>query len=122
MTQAAFNIFDALSAWEKTLPAWQRCLLNKLVATTELPEEALDEVLAEYLIDQGLTNAVAPRVSWDLALPQFRAGAPTACSTLPALGAVSGVNALAAGETLTFGPKLTVVYGPNAAGIINLTS
>ena len=29
---------------------------------------------------------------------------------------ISGVNALAAGETLSFGPKLTVVYGPNGAG------
>lgn len=116
MTQAAFNIFDALSAWGKTLPGWQRCLLIKLVATTELPEEALDEVFAEYLIDQELIDAAAPRLSWDLAVPQFQASAQTAVSTLASMGALSGVNALAAGETLTFGPKLTVVYGPNAAG------
>ena len=30
--------------------------------------------------------------------------------------AVSGVNALVKGETLTFGPELTVIYGPNGAG------
>jgi len=35
---------------------------------------------------------------------------------LTSVASVSGVNALAAGETLSFGPKLTVVYGYNGAG------
>lgn len=116
MTQAAFNIFDALSAWGKTLPTWQRCLLNKLVSATELPEEAMQTVFIEYLIDQGLMGANGPRTPSEIALPQFRSGTSSVVSTLTAMAAVSGVNALAAGETLTFGPKLTVVYGPNGAG------
>lgn len=116
MVQPAFNIFDALSAWGKTLPGWQHFLLSKLVATDALPDEALDEVFAEYLIDQQLAAPDAVRVKWDMALPQFQGGAPTVVSTLTAMASVSGVNALAAGETLSFGPKLTVVYGPNGAG------
>lgn len=116
MNQAAFNIFDALSAWGKTLPMWQRCLLSKLVSAAELSEESVDAVFAEYLIDQGLTDAKGPRTPADIALPHFQSGTPVAVSTLAAMSAVSGVNALAAGEILTFGPKLTVVYGPNGAG------
>jgi len=51
MAQPAFNIFDVLSAWGKTLPGWQHFLLSKLVVTVELTDETLDEVFAEYLID-----------------------------------------------------------------------
>lgn len=47
MTQPTFNIFDALTAWGKTLPIWQHFLLSKLVAEVELPDEVLDEVFAE---------------------------------------------------------------------------
>ena len=71
MVQPAFNIFDALSAWGKTLPGWQFFLLSKLVAADELPDEALDEVFAEYLVDQHLAGPEAVRVTWDMALPQF---------------------------------------------------
>ena len=56
MEQPAFNIFEALSAWGKTLPGWQFLLLNKLVATEELCDEALDEVFAEYLIEDSLVQ------------------------------------------------------------------
>lgn len=116
MAKAAFNIFDALSAWGKTLPGWQHFLLGKLVATVDLSDETLNEVFAEYLVDQNLAGPDAVRANWDMALPQFQGGAPTVASTLTAMASVSGVNALAAGETLSFGPNLTVVYGPNAAG------
>jgi AAA domain len=116
MVQPAFNIFSELSAWGKTLPRWQHYLLSRLVATDELPDEALDEVFAEYLFDQHLADPKAVRITWDMALPQFQVGAPAAVGTLTGMTSVSGVNALAAGETLSFGPKLTVVYGPNGAG------
>ena len=117
MTHPTFNIFDALSAWGKTLPGWQHFLLSRLVATEEeLPDEALDEVLSEYRIDQHLAGPDAMHVAWDMTLPQFQGGVPSVASTLTAITSVSGVNALAAGETMHFGPKLTVVYGPNGAG------
>ena len=116
MSQAAFNIFDALSAWSKTLSNWQRCLLVKLVGAVDFPDEALDEVYREYLMDQQLAIAEVPRAAWDIALPQTQVGAPTAASVMSAMTALTGINALAAGETLTFGRKLTVIYGPNGAG------
>ncbi len=53
MAQPAFNIFDALSAWGKTLPGWQHFLLSKLVATVELSDDTLDVVFTEYLSPEG---------------------------------------------------------------------
>lgn len=116
MTRPTFNIFDALSAWGKTLPTWQHFLLSKLVKEVELPDAVLDEVFSEYLIDQNLAGPDAARVAWDLGLPQFHPVAPAVASILTSMNSVSGVNALAADETLSFGPKLTVIYGPNGAG------
>ncbi len=116
MEQPAFNIFEALSVWGKTLPIWQHFLLSKLIATEDLSDEDMDEIFAEYLIDQHMAESDVVRVAWDMALPQFQGGATAVVSTLTAMTSVSGVNALAAGETLSFGPKLTVIYGPNGAG------
>lgn len=116
MTQPAFNIFDALSAWGKTLPTWQHFLLSKLVAEVSLPLEAIDEVYSEYLIDQDLADPAAIRAVWDMTLPQFQSAVPATVSKLKTISAVSGVNALATGETLQFGKHLTVIYGPNGAG------
>jgi AAA domain len=116
VVKPVFNIFDALSAWGRSLPDWQHFLLSRLVAAEELQDETLDEVFAEYLIDHNLVGPNAVREPRDMGLPQFQGGAPVVLSTLTAMSSVSGVNALAAGETLNFGPKLTVIYGPNGAG------
>lgn len=116
MTQPVFNIFDALSDWGKTLSPWQAFLLSQLVASDELSDESLDAVFSEYLIDQGLSVPAAVRATWDMTLPQLEVATSKAVSTLNSIGTVTGVNALAVGETLSFGPKLTVIYGPNGAG------
>lgn len=116
MEQPTFNIFEALSAWGNTLPGWQHLLLSKLVATEELSDDTLEEVFAEFLIDQDLAGSDTVRVNRDMELPQFQVSGPTVVSKLTAMIEVSGVNALTTGETLSFGPKLTVVYGPNGAG------
>jgi len=120
MAQPAFNIFDALSAWGKTLPGWQHFLLSKLVATVELTDETLDEVFAKYLIDQNLAGPDAVHVAWDMALPKLQGGAPTVASTLTTMASVSAVNALAAGETVRFSPKLTVVIRSQQRGQVRL--
>ena len=105
MGQPAFNMFEALSVWGKTLPSWQHFLLGKLVAEDNLPEEALDAVFHEYLIDQHLALSDAVRVTRDMELPRFQRGAPAEVSTLTTMTAVSGVNALVTGETLSFDPQ-----------------
>ncbi len=79
---------------------------SKLVEEVELPEAVLDEVFSEYLIDQNLASPEAVRVSWNMRLPQFQPDAPAAVSALTTMTGVSGVNALAVGETLSFGPKI----------------
>lgn len=116
MTKASFNIFDELSAWGKTLSVWQRCLLTKLVDANDLSEADIDQVLNEFLIDQGLVTHNDMRGDYVVAAPKFQSTVPQSPPHLQTMIDVSGVNALTVGEELLFGPKLNVVYGPNGSG------
>jgi hypothetical protein len=116
MTNNTFNVFDELSAWGKTLPVWQRCLLSKLVGALELAGDDLDTILHELFIDYDLVSHDGERASYEIPLPQFGNKFTEAPPYLAAIDNVSGVNALMPGEELTFGPGLNVVYGPNGSG------
>ncbi|MDB5785173.1 hypothetical protein [Caballeronia mineralivorans] len=76
MPQAGFNVFEELLAWGKSLPTWQGLLLSKLVATVELTDEAIDQVFAEYLVDEELAPADAERTTWPMALPELQGDEP----------------------------------------------
>lgn len=116
MLEPSFNIFNELSAWDKTLPAWQRCLLSMLVNATNLSDDNIDHLFNEFLIDQGLSTHSGSRANYTLALPQFQDNALQSLPYLKVMKDVSGVNALVDGENLTFGPHLNVIYGPNGSG------
>ncbi|AXQ27353.1 hypothetical protein D0B54_01010 [Solimonas sp. K1W22B-7] len=116
MASTSFNIFDELSSWQKDLPVWQQCLLAKLVATNELSKNDFDQVYRELLIDFGLVSHGGVRNDYALVVPQFNNTPLEERAHLVLMHEVSGVNALKAGQALTFGPMLTVVYGPNGSG------
>ncbi len=69
-----------------------------MAAEVELPDEALDEVLSEYRIDQHLADPDAMHVDQGMTLPRFGAGVPTfaMASKLAVMSSVSEVDALAA--------------------------
>lgn len=69
-----------------------------MAAEVELPDEALDEVLSEYRIDQHLAGPDAMHVDQGMTLPRFGAGVPTLAmaSKLAVMSSVSEVDALAA--------------------------
>jgi len=69
-----------------------------VAAEVELPDEALDEVLSEYRIDQHLADPDAMHVDQGMTLPRFGAGVPTfaMASKLAVMSSVSEVDALAA--------------------------
>lgn len=95
--------------WSADLPAWQRDALRRLCSQTKLEPADIATLMA---ICKGTERAVA--------LDANHVRDPTASYAVVTLGALSGlsnVNALAAGERLTFGKTgLTVIYGDNGAG------
>ncbi len=93
---------------------WQRDALRRLVQTNELAESDLDELVQLCKTPHGLVDAGAayPLAKDHLPAPGKRGEAVRLTSIIHD----RGVNALADGQTLRFGPSMTVVYGDNGAG------
>lgn len=99
--------------WANAQEHWVRAIVSAALGSEELPLEA---IYAGFLIEKelaaGEVRAVAP-----LAAAGGEAGASSGeVLRLERLRGVSGVNALAEGQEIVFGPRLTVLYGENAAG------
>src|SRR2546425_5264044 len=111
----AGNIFAEVLAWSQQRPTWQRDALRRLFTSGDLTSDDLDELTEMCKARYGLA---APMPSSPLEAVHLPISAPAASVpvSLVALTHHNGVNALAAEQTLTFGPGLTVVYGENAAG------
>lgn len=107
------DVLAEILEWSTTQPAWQRDALRRLFTTGALTEDDIDELLALCKARHGLTEAKAvPLGTPHLAVKDGR----TTAVTLTSVTHHRGVNALAIEQTLSFGQKLTVVYGQNAAG------
>ena len=106
------SLEQEIADWAASRPAWQRSVLGKLAAGQAL-DVADFEVLARQLADGRQYPPAAALVAAD-----FPGAAESGqCTRLIAVKPVAHVNALLAGEQLTFGTDgLTVVYGDNASG------
>lgn len=99
-----------LVSWSQTLPLWQRDALRRLCAQAELSADDLEILTA---ICKGGQDQAIP-----LSAEHVRdSAAASATVTLRSLHDVQHVNALAAGERLSFEKSgVTIVYGDNGAG------
>lgn len=108
------NVLEEILEWSQGRPLWQRDALRRLVQSGELSDDDL-RVLTEICKSvHGLAEDqdVAPLAHEHL--PETETGGSPV--SLVSIFHHQGVNALAQDQTLGFGPKLTVVYGDNAAG------
>ena len=108
------DVLAEILQWSESRPDWQRDALRRLVKNGDL-EDADLEALTEIC-------------KWAHGLAEDQDHTPLEKEHLPRNGTDSGqvnvqsiyhhcgVNALAANQTLRFGPGLTIVYGDNAAG------
>lgn len=108
------TVLKEILDWSIDRPAWQRDALRRLVLNGDLSDDdirALADICksAHGLADQ---QSFAPLTTYHV--PDKTAGAVPV--SLVSIFHHRGVNALAEGQTLKFGPKLTVVYGDNATG------
>jgi hypothetical protein len=110
------NILDEILAWSTERPAWQRDALRRLFTVGTLTPSDLDELATLCKAGHGLAPPRAPDMlaKSHLAIPG--GGADTEPVTLASVTHHRGVNALAAEQTVAFGPNLTIVFGQNAAG------
>lgn len=108
LSNEAAALADILK-WSADLPAWQRDTLRRLCNQTKLEAADITALVS-------ICKAVEQGVPLDATHVRDPA-ASHAVVTLGALHGLSHVNALAAGERLSFGKAgLTVIYGDNGAG------
>ena len=108
------TVLQEILAWSQDRPVWQRDALRRLVVNGELSEADVRELAGICKAAHGLAEErdVAP-LAGEHVPEEGGAAAPV---SLLSIFHHRGVNALAEGQTLRFGPSLTVVYGDNAAG------
>jgi len=112
-----FNIFQELQGWSKQLANWQRFALLQLLRDSSIDEGSIETIYEEFKIDKGLSQSLDDRKTYELEssfVPQ--AVKQLKPVILQEISNAKGVNAIVEGQKLKFGPKLTVIYGPNASG------
>lgn len=110
----ASNVLAEILKWSKTRPDWQRDALRRLFVAGKVEASDIHELTEICKAGHGLVEHKAPTVlsENDLAIAPSSVGAVS----LAKLTHHFGVNALAAEQTVTFGPNLTVIFGETAAG------
>ena len=110
-------IISEILKWAKeNLKPWQRDALRRLFQKHDLNDDDFNDLYAMLRSAHGLLD---PQNREPLPLSDEHVPAATSASApviLKAMRGLRNVNRIASGQTIEFGPGLTVVYGPNASG------
>ena len=112
------NLLSEIIRWAKSLKYWEQAILDKILAGETFTEETYQEIYKylledERLIEKSDIERPALRFPDETKIPEERIPQPLRISKISNL---QNVNALALGQTLTFGPQLTAIFGANASG------
>lgn len=98
--------------WTKTRPAWQQNLISKVARGEEIDQDYITAT-AQGIVDNTI-KVLGPTLT--VADIPTSSGAGARVEILK-IGDLTGVNALLAGQTLSFGATgLTAIYGDNGSG------
>lgn len=108
------KVLTEILKWSQDRPAWQRDALRRLVLKGQLADNDLHDLTEICKSAHGLSDfsEIVPLATDHIP----NTGAGPGPVTLVSIFHHHGVNALAENQTLNFAPKLTAVYGDNAAG------
>ncbi len=115
------GVLDLVRDWAAQLPYWEQAALERVVSGATLTEKDYQGLLDLCLQDGGLIPVPAgsrPALSFPTKLADKSAAAGCVVERLFNL---RNVNALPEAQEITFGPQLTVVYGPNGSGKTSYT-
>ncbi len=107
---------DLIRDWATGISYWEQAVLEKLTVGVSLTEKDHQRFLNLMLEDSGLaprTQANRPKLSFPATLPNAPLATPF---TIERLTSLRNVNALPPAQEVTFGPQLTIIYGPNGSG------
>lgn len=111
------GVVSEIKTWAKELPYWEQVALDKILGGHQCTDDDYDELLEYLLEDAGLVDRKGKR-------PPFRILNSTSHDTQFTAGPIrlekifnmNNINALVPGQTLTFCPTLTAIYGATGSG------
>lgn len=110
------TVWGALQSWAATLPPWARYILTVAVNHGRLTDQQVANAYTLFLV----ANRLEPQnQASGVAIPNFATRPSDSTDErvlLERVDGIRGVNAIAPGAGLTFGPKLTIVFGRNGVG------
>jgi hypothetical protein len=107
-------VLTEILQWSQDRPGWQRDALRRLFSAGGATRKDLDDLVHLCKATKGLTEPASPKLLASEHLAIKSAGEEDI--SLVSVTHHRGANALATEQTITFGPRLTIVYGHNAAG------
>jgi len=110
------RVIAELRSWAPSLKYWEQVALERVVAGVEFKDTDYEELLRYLLEHAGLADLQVPHPTL-----RFAEGADTDYELavpvqLVKISNMQNVNALVSGQTLTFSPGLTAIFGANASG------
>ncbi len=104
-----------LIEWANQQDGWARSIAAEVISTRrEVSDETLRKIRDAYLVEKQLSQGEARAVP--LLGDDGTNGDTAEVLRLSRLRECDGINALAAGQEITFNPRMTVLFGENAAG------
>src|SRR5262245_8335403 len=110
------KILDDIAHWAENLPYWEQAALDKIMSGTGMGEGDYEELLSYILEDADSSKKGQKRVRPRFSQRTAEVSSSQEVCTLLQLSDLCNVNALVSGQTLTFGPQITVVFGANGSG------
>lgn len=112
------SVLDEILEWSLDRPLWQRDALRRIVTRSELKGNDQVDLLNICLSEHGIPTLTGPPRAVPLSAEHIRprTGADERVQLI-GLREISGVNALAADQSMSFSlDGLTVIYGQNGSG------
>lgn len=106
-------VYRDILDWSSSLPVWQHELLRRLLKADNLADDEIAELAHAAIADSEKQGCSFRALSVD-DLPSVVRDEEH--RVLVAIRGLRNVNALRADQELTFGDRLTIVYGDNASG------
>jgi len=110
------STIELIRDWAAGITYWEQAVLEKLAAGVTLTEKDHHRFLNLMIEDTGLAakpHATRPTFVFPAKGPDV---SPDTAFTMERLSNLRNVNALPPAQQLTFGPQLTIIYGPNGSG------
>ena len=110
------SVWKELDAWAGELSSWQRAVLAMAIKSRTVSDADIEVGYKIFCEEAGLLLSPKDATIGAAKIIGRPADALAKPLRLDRIDRLSGVNAIPDGSVLTFGPQLTVIYGPTGAG------